>query len=120
MATILGIAFPFQKGEQSDPLPSTDNQSIKESLVQLVMTAKGERVMRPNLGSDAYSYVFESQGGALDTLIRTDIARTIATYEKRVRVTSIDIQRPQENHVLITINYIVVATKEADSVTIEV
>lgn len=120
MATILGIAFPFQKGEQSDPLPSSDNQLIKESLVQLVMTAKGERVMRPDLGSNAYSYVFGSQGGELDSLIRTEMAQTIATYEKRVRVMSIDIERPEENHVLVTINYIVVATKQPDSVTIEV
>lgn len=120
MATILGIAFPFQKGTQSDPLQSVNNQSIKEDLVQLIMTAKGERVMRPDLGSNAYSFVFESQGGALDTLIRTDIARTIATYEKRVRLLNIDIQRPEENHALITINYIVVATKQPDSVTIEV
>ena len=116
----MGIAFPFQKGSQSDPLPSTDNRTIKESLVQLVMTAKNERVMRPNLGSNAYSYVFESQGGMFDSLARTDLAATIATYEKRVRVFSINIQRPEENHALITINYIVVATKEHDSVTIEV
>ena len=120
MTTIVGIAFPFRKGDQSDPQVSVDNQSIKESLVQLVMTAKGERVMRPTLGCNAYGYVFESQDGALDTLVRTDIATTIATYEKRVRVLSIDIERPEENHALITINYVVVATKQLDSVTIEV
>jgi hypothetical protein len=116
-ATYKGMAFPFQKSSQAFPAPVTDNDLIKQSLVQIILTGRGERIMRPEFGSNAYAFVFENNNLVLQETIRAEVMSAIARFEPRAIVRSVDIDR-SDSEVTITITYIVVATRQEQSVAI--
>jgi phage baseplate assembly protein W len=125
MAIYVGYSFPFRKGPTSFPASATDNDLIKQSLIQLISTGRGERVMRPTVGSGAYAFVFESNDVPITTLIQTEVMTVISKWEPRVLLQSVDVQRgnPSDNvngpaTVTITINYIVIATNQAQQLAV--
>lgn len=115
MANFKGIAFPLQQTAVALPAPAVDDALIKQALVQIVMTAKKERIMRPDFGSGAFSYIFEDLNDDLVRLIRQTISACISKYEPRVLVQSIDVAR-EDTQVLIQINYIVIVTNSNQTV----
>lgn len=112
-----GMAFPFQKGATGLPAAAGDADLIKQSLIQIIQTGRGERVMRPNFGSGAMSFVFEPNDIMLQTLISSDIGSAIATWEPRVLVRNIIVTKDGDDQVLVTINYFVPSTNTLDQVT---
>ena len=119
----IGFAFPFQKGSTGFPAQATDNNLIQQALVQLVMTGRGERVMRPDVGSGAYGFVFASTGAALATLLQQEIRNVITKYEPRVvlqnvRVVTNDATQMNPSTVVVTITYIVVLNQTQQQVQI--
>lgn len=112
-----GIKFPFQRGSTSFPRAVTDDELIRDSLFQLFRVLVGERVMRPDVGSNAMSYVFENNDAILGGLLRADVQTVIAKYEPRVQVIDVEIERV-ESTITLTISYIVLATRQTNSVSI--
>lgn len=117
-----GFAFPFTAGSLTFPEEAYDDDLIKQALVQLVTTGRGERVMRPDVGCNAMSFVMESNDDILAELIRTEVMSAIARFEPRVIVRSIDVVRDeaegQSGSIVITINYVVVASRSDASVVV--
>lgn len=112
------ISFPFRRGATEFPQSASDAALIKESLVQIVMTGAGERVMRPKFGTSVLAHLFENKNADLALLIRREIATAIAAYEPRVRVINIQVTSSDEGEVEVTISYIVVTTNENQTVTL--
>ena len=104
-----GIKFPFQKGGTSFPRAATDDEVIKDALVQLVLTMNGERIMRPEFGTNALTFVFENNDDVLANLLRAEIQGVVARYEPRIRITDIGVTQ-RDSEIIITIAYIVLAT----------
>lgn len=112
-----GIALPFKKSSTALPAPVVDDDLIKQSLVQIVLTGRGERIMRPDFGSNAYAFVFENNDSVLQETIRTEVMSAIAKFETRAVVRTVDVTRT-DTEVTVTINYIVVATRQEQTVAI--
>jgi hypothetical protein len=114
-----GINFPFKKGKTALPEPVVDAELVKQSLQQIVLTGRNQRVMRPDFGCDAYSFVFESNDDLLGELIRTEVGAAIARFEPRVVVQDIGVARDTEKgEVVVTIQYVLVATRALDTVQV--
>ena len=118
---IRGIKFPFVRSNHAFPEPSADVDSIKESVIQIVTTAKGERIMRPTFGCSAFDFVFESFSQDLQLSIEREVRQSISKWEPRVRVNSVgvstdDITEPGQ--ILIFIQYTVLLTNRPDSVVV--
>lgn len=112
-----GFKFPFQRDDSAFPAAATDEQLIQDSLLQLVLTMQGERVMRPDVGSSALSMVFENNDVVLANLLRAEIQGVIAKYEPRVRI--VDLLTEQKGpEVTVTIVYVVLATKRISTLTV--
>jgi phage baseplate assembly protein W len=111
-----GIAFPFGKGGTGLPAAAGDDEVVKQSLIQIVQTGMGERVMRPEVGSKASSFVFENNDVLLQALISTELSRAIAAQEPRVQVRRIGVEI-QNSDVIVTIEYFVPATSTLDRVS---
>ena len=111
MATVTykGIAFPFQIGATSFPAQATNEDLIKQSIVQIIMTSPGERYMRPKFGCGALAFVFEPNDEALELYIQDTVATAIATYEPRVAVRTVQVER-EDNMVTVTVQYVILAT----------
>ena len=112
-----GIKFPFQVGQSSLPKSATDDELIRDSLIQLITTRTGERVMRPDYGSNAYAFVFESNNALLSNLIRAEIQGVVAKYEPRVQLIDIQVEQ-QDASVIVTLQYIVLATGNVNATTL--
>ena len=125
MALYVGFAFPFQKGPTGFPAQATDNDLIQQSLIQLVLTGRGERIMRPDVGSNAYGFVFENNEAPLQVLIQQEVRNVITKYEPRVILQAVsvvlnDATGDTPSLITITINYIVVITQQTDQVNITI
>lgn len=91
MAKWFGYNAPFIGGNQSVLSMQVDERIVKNDLLQLLMTAPGERVMRPDFGTAIRTFLFEQQSqDALDNL-RSDIIQKIEKYEPRVITTDVQL-----------------------------
>lgn len=118
MATFLGIAFPFQAGAQEFPASATDADLIRQSIIQIIMTQKGERLMRPDFGSNVMRYIFENNTPTLAMQLKTEVYSAITKFEPRAIIQSVDVEQ-EDSAVTITITFIVLATNQQDTVTLE-
>lgn len=119
MSTFIGISFPFRKGSTSFPQTATDVDLIKQSLVQLILVAKGERVMRPDVGSLAYRYVFEDNNDVLAELFRSEVTGVISKYEPRVALQNVEVTT-NDTTITIKILYIIRTNGQQDSLTLTI
>lgn len=89
--TYRGLSFPFRRDATSFPAQATDDDLLWESIVQLLTTGVGERVMRPDVGSQVLQMLFENDDETLGQMIVADVSTLLARYEPRVLVRSITV-----------------------------
>ena len=70
----------------NDVVVSKDASAVKQAIVNLLMTNKGERLMNPNYGSDIRRYLFEPLDYGTANQITGNIKSTIDTFEPRISV----------------------------------
>lgn len=82
----------------------TNEESIKQALRSLILTNKGERFYISNLGSKLRAALFEPADPVTAEVIRMTIQQTIAMYEPRVNVLSVNVyDRSEQNDYLVNI-----------------
>ena len=90
MATTLSyrdINITFKKHPvTNDVVVSKDASAIKQAIVNLLLTNKGERLMNPDYGSDIRKYLFEPLDYGTAYLIKGNIESTISKFEPRISV----------------------------------
>ena len=117
MARFLGIKFPFKKGLQSMPADVTDEQLIRENLIQIILCPQGTRIMRPEFGVDAYALVFENTGEVMKIGLESAIRQAVSKYEPRVIVVQVDVEEA-DSEVIVNIIYVITSTQQTDSVSV--
>ena len=80
---ITGIKFPFGFKRGRVAL-SRNEQHLKESIMQIIGTAKGEYVMLPAFGSGVHRRVFDPVN--VVALVDGDIREAIRIWEPRVEI----------------------------------
>jgi phage baseplate assembly protein W len=80
-----------------------DEEDITESLIILLSTSLGERVMRHDYGSNLSDILFESINITTLTMISNRLKRAILFHEPRIKVEKIDIT-PNANEGLIEVS----------------
>jgi len=90
MATSLSfkdLNITFKKHPVTDDVVvSKDASAIKQAIVNLLLTNKGERLMNPNYGSDIRRYLFEPLDYGTANQIKGNIRDTIERFEPRITV----------------------------------
>lgn len=80
--------------------------AVKTSIDNILRTAKGERVMLRDFGSDLKGMLFENMSNDLADMIADDIKKSINTWDNRVLVNSISFEMyPDRNEVKILIKF---------------
>lgn len=104
----IGWSFPpeFNKTEGNVTM-TTDVEDINNSLIVLLSTRPGERVMFPNYGCDLQEMLFRPLETTLITQMKGIIERAILYHEPRINIMSIEIDTTDEleGQVLIRIDY---------------
>lgn len=109
----VGFHFPIQVEEATGKMKTV---SLEEDIVQaipiILMTRKGERVMRPEFGCDIYNYAFDTTD--YTTLVQMENAVRDALIRWEPRITDIkvhiDDSQEKEGTLLIEITYRVRST----------
>lgn len=103
-----GWSFPPEFNETEGKLAMTsDVEDINNSLMILLSTRPGERVMFPNYGCDLQEMLFKPLDLTLVTQMKGIVERAILYHEPRINILSIEInaQDEIEGEILIEINY---------------
>jgi phage baseplate assembly protein W len=111
----IGWAFPIEESpgaETNQVAVARLEESIRQSILLILGTAKGERVMRPTFGSGIHDLVFAPNDTATAALASYEVREAITEWEPRVEIMDIKVEPDIEegNKLLIHLEYRVRAT----------
>jgi phage baseplate assembly protein W len=107
-----GWSFPpaFVKGDNSVKMVE-EEEDIKQSLMILLSTIKGERVMQPDYGANMEDLLFEPLNVSFAKRISEKIERAILFFEPRIKTDDISFNQDNENGLVeLRIDYTIIAT----------
>ncbi len=96
---------------------SEAEESIRESILIILGTTKGERIMRPDFGCEMNERVFSPNNTQTITLIEFDIKEALMKWEKRIEVLDVNSypDEEEENRINITIEYMIKTSNTKDN-----
>ena len=105
----ININYPFKdshKGFFLD-LNDQDNQAIKADLLHLILTRKGQRLYKPDFGTDLLKFIFEPEDGITLNGIKEEITKEVKTYLPQLQLDEILIEESPESEyaAVVTIKY---------------
>ncbi|MDD5510925.1 MAG: GPW/gp25 family protein [Dehalococcoidales bacterium] len=113
---VKSFAFPYQLGPTGMPAMVSPQNKTYVNIVALLMTAPGERVMRPSLGVPIYSFVFENMTPIQQARLANLVANAIETYIPGTRVNSVTPSSQKlENGIGVSIIFDIVYTVGGES-----
>lgn len=95
---VTDLKFPLEYNEGSGKTTMNNiEEDVRQSLLLLLGTRKGERLCRPNYGCDLAQFAFENVGFTLITRIENEILQAIDLYEPRVTNVKVSLSNNEEN-----------------------
>ena len=88
-----------------------DEEAIKASVKNLVLTQNFERPFHSEIGSQVRGLLFEPASPMLNVMLKRAITDTIVNFEPRVRLNDVVVTvSPDNNEVYVTVNFTIVNT----------
>lgn len=109
----VGWQFPPEIDRSSSGFSMVGEElDIEESIMIILSTKPGERIMKPNFGCGIHSLVFEELDAHLLTLIKDRISNSLLEFESRISVERIDVSSPDslEGRLDVHIDYTIRST----------
>ena len=107
------ITHPIKK----DLALKADVKAVVQSLRNLLLTDKGERLFQPNIGSNIRQLLFENFTPQTTTLLKQFIAETIDNHEPRANLLDVSVSPDPDNNSLM-VSLIVEVINNQDPVTL--
>lgn len=85
-----GWKFPIVKNDLGSVALSANEEKVRESILIILSTAKGERVMRPDFGCDIHEFVFTVINASRLTLIKSAVKEALILWEPRIEVLDVE------------------------------
>jgi phage baseplate assembly protein W len=120
----ISLYSDFHKDLTQNPLTDDlalkrDEESVKESIKNLILTDKGERLMQPLIGGNIRAMLFENNTPAVIKIIQEQIRTTIEEYEPRAQLIDVSVKSSiDDNKVEITIYFYLANIEQPISVTV--
>jgi phage baseplate assembly protein W len=95
----------FKKDLEISPLSQDltvfkDEDAVKESIKNLILTDRGERLMQPDLGGNISAMLFENITPATLKLIEDQVRTTIQLYEPRAELQNVAVTSNIDDNVV--------------------
>lgn len=92
--TGLGLDLPIRRGNEGYFETNTRSlDQVRANLENVLLTRRGERLLRPDFGSRLYEFVFEPNASRLNKRVRDEIERVVERFIPYVNILDIDIER---------------------------
>ena len=88
----VGWAFPVTLTVESGQVElARFDDDIQQSILIILSTAKGERVMRPDFGCGIHDLVFDPNDATTAASIRVEVNSALVTWEPRIEVLDVTV-----------------------------
>jgi phage baseplate assembly protein W len=107
-----GWAFPLEPDGAGGLGTTADEARVQQSILIILGTARGERVMRPDFGSRLHELIFAQINSTTTSLVSRYVTEALVKWEPRAQILAVEVS-DEEAHLgklLITIDYRVRAT----------
>ncbi len=114
------LAFPFRIGPDGrSATPATLDEHVKGEIIQLLLTAPGERAFLPAFGGGLKRLVFERNDDVAAGLTKAVISQALSRYlGHRIAVEALNVTAEQST-LAVDLRYRVIATGETRQVRFE-
>ena len=108
----VGWTYPVRTKVNGDIAMSQFEDDIREAILIILGTSKGERVMRPDFGCGIHDFVFAPINTATITLVENSVREALTVYEPRIELIKVEAlsDRAEEGKLLVNIDYRVRST----------
>jgi phage baseplate assembly protein W len=86
-----GWSFPLAQAGASDVAMVSEEEDVRQAILLILETAKGERVMRPDFGCGLRRLVFEPLNTTTKTLVRGEVEEALVAWEPRIDVREVTV-----------------------------
>lgn len=94
-----GWAFPIRFNGGITPTEMvTEEEDIRQSLHIILSTRLGERIMRPNFGTDLYNMVYHNMDLTGRTQLREAIEKAVLYWEPRISINNVSFDVSEERN----------------------
>lgn len=108
-----GFAFPLQTNQRGGISGSSQEKKIKESILIILGTQHGERVMRPKFGCNLQSLLFAPNNTGTANLARHYVEEGLTRWEPRIILDEVIVENDySEGRLMIHIHYRIKSTNE--------
>jgi len=86
-----------------------NDQAIKQSMKNIVLTSLGERFFQPTIGSDVYNSLFEPNDIIMEENLRNAVTNALRFHEPRVNVIQVIVSSfPEEDRVALNVIFSII------------
>ncbi|AGH06768.1 baseplate wedge subunit [Synechococcus phage S-RIM2] len=112
------LLISMKKNVFTDDVSTVKNDNaIKQSIKNLVLTTPGEKHFQPNVGSRVFNLLFEPLDAFTADAVKDEVINTINQYEPRVELTDVAVVPiEQGNKLSITIEYRIVGLPVVETI----
>lgn len=102
-----GWPFPLRLGDKRRQTYLSGDEKIRQSILLILSTAPGERIMRPEFGCGIHNLYFEANSSVLRATTQSRVREALVRWEPRIDVVDVRVEMPQgaRNYLLIHIDY---------------
>jgi phage baseplate assembly protein W len=102
-----GLYFPLRPGSDGKLSFLGGAEKIRQSILLILSTAPGERVMLPEYGCGIHELLFEANTAALRASVQSQVQEALTRWEPRIDVLNVRVEPGGEfaNQLLIRIDY---------------
>ena len=94
-----------------------DAESVKQSVMNILLTSRGERPFNPEFGGNLRAYLFEHFDAVTQAAMETVIINSLRNYEPRIRVDNVVINDLSYRNALnISIDFTILSPEERQDV----
>jgi phage baseplate assembly protein W len=84
------LSFPLDGIDTGGRLTyAREDESVRQSILNILLTRPGERLMRPEFGAGLLDFVHQPNNQTTRTLIASLVRKAVAQWETRVSVTEV-------------------------------
>lgn len=105
----ININYPFKDSNKGFFLDLNDdeNKAIKADLLHLILTRKGQRLYKPDFGTDLLKFIFEPEDGMTLVGIKEEVTNAVKKYLPQLSIDEMTIEESTEDEyaAVLTIKY---------------
>ncbi len=91
-----GIAFPLRVDAQGEVTINSLEAHVRQSILLILRTDKGERVMRPDFGAGLGKLVFSPITAVTAALVQHEVKDALIRFEPRIEVLKVEVRDDAE------------------------